>query len=186
MGQALRVLKKMKKVVFLDRDGTINVDTGYVHLVSQWQFTDRAIEALKMLQDATFTLVIPTGQSGIGRGMYDEAAMHALHKHTQTLLEEHRIHIAAIAFCPHHPDAGCQCRKPNPGMAQQIERTIGPIDYAKSWMIGDKLDDVGFGKAIGANTALIKSRYWNEDDITQQPDIIALSLYEAATQILES
>lgn len=174
----------MKKVVFLDRDGTINVDTGYVHLPSQWQFTNRAIDALKMLQDAGFTLAIATGQSGIGSGMYDEAAMHALHRYMQALLKEHDVHIAAIAFCPHRPDEGCHCRKPNPGMAQQIERVIGPVDYTSSWMIGDKLDDVGFGKAIGVNIALIKSRYWNEADITQQPDIIVESLYEAAEKIV--
>lgn len=174
----------MKKVIFLDRDGTINVDSGYVYLVEKWQFIDHAIQALKMLQDKGFTLAIATGQSGIARGMYDEAAMHALHDHMDTLLKEQGVHIDAIAFCPHAPEDNCECRKPKPGMAKQIEEHIGPIDYANSWMIGDKLDDVGFGKTIGAKTALIKSRYWNKNDIRLSPDIVVSSLYEAAEKIL--
>lgn len=175
----------MKKVIFLDRDGTMNVDTGYTHLASDWQFTDRAVDALKMLQDAGFVLAIATGQSGIGRGMYDEAAMHALHADMNALLKEQEIHIDAIAFCPHIREDNCECRKPKPGMAKAIERQIGSIDYANSWMIGDKIEDVGFGKAIGVKTALIKSRYWNEEAIIQQPDFIVPSLYKAATKILE-
>lgn len=174
----------MKKVIFLDRDGTINVDTGYVYLADEWQFTDKAIQALKMLQDKGFTLAITTGQSGIGRGMYGEQAMHALHDYMNTLLKEQGVHIDAIAFCPHIPEDNCECRKPKPGMAKQIQEQIGSIDYANSWMIGDKLDDVGFGKTIGTKTALIKSRYWNENDIKLSPDIVVSSLFEAATNIL--
>lgn len=175
----------MKKVVFLDRDGTINIDTGYVHLVSEWQFADKAQEALKMLQDSGFTLAIATGQSGIGRGMYDESAMQLLHTHMNAVLSQSSVHIEAIAFCPHAPQDNCECRKPRPGMAKAIEQQIGSIDYVHSWMIGDKLTDVGFGKAIGAKTALIKSRYWKEGESNNSPDIIITSLYEAAIQILQ-
>ncbi len=174
----------MKKVIFLDRDGVINVDTGYVHMVTDWQFTPQAPEALKLLQDNDFALAIVTGQSGIGRGTYDEIAMHELHRHMNTLLQETGVHIDAIAFCPHIPEDNCECRKPKPGMAREIERQIGLIDYANSLVIGDKQSDVGFGKAIGAKTVLVKSRYWEEGDITEQPDSIVESLWEASQKIL--
>lgn len=173
----------MRRVALLDRDGTINVDTGYTHLPSEWQFTDRAPQALKMVQDAGFALAIVTGQSGIGRGMYDEATMHALHAYMRQQLAPYGVHIDAIAFCPHIPEDNCQCRKPKTGMAKMIEQQLGPIDYTNSWMIGDKVEDVGFGNAIGVHTALITSRYWKEDEIKEKPEYIVASLYDAATRI---
>lgn len=174
----------MKKVVFLDRDGTINVDRGYVSLVEDWEFEDGVIQALTALQAAGFTLAIVTNQSGIGRGMYEEDAMHKLHAHMNKLLADAGVTIHALAYCPHAPEDNCECRKPQPGMAKIIERQIGAIDYANSWMVGDRPADVGFGKAIGAKTALIKSSYWNENDIKLAPDIVVSSLFEAVPEIL--
>jgi D-glycero-D-manno-heptose 1,7-bisphosphate phosphatase len=173
----------MHKVIFLDRDGTINVDHGYVHEIAKWQFTDRAPQALKKLQDAGYTLAVITNQSGIARKYYSEAAMNTLHDHMLRELAQQGVEIAAIAFCPHDRDSTCDCRKPSPGMARQIEEKIGPIAYGESWTIGDKEADVGFGKNIGTKTALIQSTYWQPEKLTQQPDMIINSLYEFAENV---
>lgn len=172
-----------KKVVFLDRDGTINVDTEHWWKKEEWGFTDQVPQALKSLHDAGFTLALVTNQGAIELGLYTSADVESLHQYVQELLEPHDVQIDAIAFCPHSSQTQCECRKPKTGMAKQIEAQIGEIDYPNSWMIGDKPSDLMFGKGIGARTALIRSGYWHDDDLPAQPDIIVKSLYEASSAI---
>lgn len=175
----------MLKVVFLDRDGTINVDHGYVHKIEDWEFTPKAPEALKMLQDAGFALAIITNQSGIAQGLYTEADMKKLHQYMEVELAKAGVKLSVITYCPHSRDKNqCDCRKPLIGMAKQIEEKIGPIDYAASWTIGDKEADLMFGKTAGTKTALLRSRYWKEGELAEQPDIVADSLYEVAQGIV--
>ncbi|MDD5110303.1 MAG: HAD family hydrolase [Patescibacteria group bacterium] len=175
----------MQPVIFLDRDGVINVDHGYVHRVEDWEFTPQAVEALQMLQQYGFALAIATNQSGIGHHRYPAADMHAVNRHMVNLLAPHGITIAAIAFCPHRRDGDCTCRKPKTGMTEQIERQLGPIDYPRSWSVGDKLADIEFGRALGTHRALIRSRYWQESDLKEKPDCIVNSLFEAAKIITQ-
>lgn len=178
----------MRKAVILDRDGTLNVDHGYVYRKEDWQFTPGAPEALKKLQDAGFVLTIATGQSGIGRGKYSEDDMHTLHTHMRALLKDSAVVIEAIAFCPHAPEEGCVCRKPGLGMYTQLVDAVGPIDSAQSWMVGDKLDDLRFGVAADLNTVLLKSRYWHEDELVAlnvKPTFVAATLHEAAKFIVK-
>lgn len=173
-----------KKVIFLDRDGTINKDRDYVYLVEQWEWTPGAQEALKKLQSAGYTLTIITNQTSIGHGFYTLEDMHRLNEYMRSELEKVGVQLAAIAFCPHRKDAGCDCRKPKTGMAKQIEAKIGPIDYAASWTVGDKDKDVGFGKGVGTKTALIRSEYWTEAGLDgNRPDLIVASLAEFAQKI---
>lgn len=174
----------MGKVIFLDRDGTLNVDHGYIHKLEDWQWQPGAKEALYQLQQAGYQLVVVTNQSGIGHGLYTQADMEALHQHVIAELTNSGIALAAIAFCPHCRDGQCDCRKPRTGMIRQVRDKIGQVDYAQSWMIGDKLADVGFGKALKAKTALIRSTYWAEDDLPVQPDLVVGSLKEAADRIV--
>lgn len=175
------------KVVFLDRDGTINVDDGYVYKIADWQFTPQAPEALKSLQDAGYALAVITNQSGIARGLYTQENMQELHRYMTSQLAERGVTIDAIAVCPHDRDQNdCECRKPRIGMARQIEQVIGDIDYPNSWTVGDKEADVGFGKNAGTKTALIRSKYWKEGQVTEQPDMIVNSLYEFAQNIISS
>lgn len=177
----------MKKVVFLDRDGTINVDHGYVYSRDQWQWTEGVFEGLQLLQQAGFVLAIITNQSGIAHGFYLEEDMHALHAFMTSELQKHGVTIAAIAFCPHGRDQlDCDCRKPRIGMAKHIEAKIGAIDYASSWTIGDKIADLEFGKNAGTHTALLESTYWKKDELTLTPDIVAESLLKAATRITQN
>lgn len=172
-----------KKVIFLDRDGTINVDHGYVSKKEQWEFVPQAIAGLKLLQDAGYALAIITNQSGIARKLYTTADTRSLHEYMNNTLAREGVTIDAIAFCPHDRDSTCDCRKPQPGMARHIEEQIGAIDYARSWTIGDKIADLGFGIHTGTKTALIRSRYWHDSDLTHSPDLITDSLYKAAQYI---
>lgn len=172
-----------KKVIFLDRDGAINVDHGYVHTIDDWQWTDKIFEALRLLQEAGFRLVVITNQSGIGQGLYSQQDMQVLHDFMQAELQKQGIQLADIQFCPHTRDGKCDCRKPKTGMAKKAEEKIGPIDYTASWTIGDKIADLQFGKTLGTKTVLIKSTYWTEDTLTEKPDLTVESVYEASLAI---
>lgn len=174
-----------RPVIFLDRDGPINVDHGYVAKKEDWTFAPRAPQALKLLHDAGFILSIITNQSGIAQGYYTTHDMRELHHYmNEQLQKEVGITIEAIAFCPHDRDSTCDCRKPQPGMAKHIEEQIGAIAYEKSWTIGDKMVDVGFGQHLSTHTALIRSEYWQTAELTTPPDIIVDSLWQAAQQIV--
>lgn len=172
-----------RKVIFLDRDGTINIDHGYVFEVARWQLIDRTVEALQQLRKAGYSLAIITNQSAIGSGKYTEEDMHALHEYMTQQLTAEGVTIDVIAYCPHARDAGCLCRKPGTGMATTVEAALGSIDYAASWTVGDKEADVGFGQAKGMQTALIRSRYWSPETLQVQPTLMVDSLWEFAQYV---
>ena len=174
-----------RKVAFLDRDGTINVDRGYVYRPEDWQFTERAVEAIALLRSAGFAVAVITNQSGIAAGYYTLDDLHRLHCYFQEELARAGTCVDAIAFCPHGAAENCDCRKPLTGMSSQVEQALGePLDYAASWTIGDKPADLGFGRALGTRTVLLRSRYWNEAELPQPPDLIADSLIKAVEAIL--
>jgi D-glycero-D-manno-heptose 1,7-bisphosphate phosphatase len=174
------------KVVFLDRDGTLNEDRGYVDHIQDWQFTDRAVEAVRMLRDAGFAVALVSNQSGIARGLFTVADVDELHAQVRELLVRGGADLDAVAYCPHGPDEGCGCRKPRPGLAREVERQLGrPSDHAASWTVGDKPSDLGFGVALGTRTALLRSRYWSNGELEPPPDILADCLYEAARFLLD-
>ena len=173
-----------RKVIFADRDGTINVDHGYVSEIARWEFLDRAPEALHTLKDNGFLIAVASNQAGISDGKFTEEDVHRLHAHMTGELKKSGVILDAIAFCP-HGRTGCNCRKPKPGLAKIIENAIGPVDYAASWVVGDKVSDIEFGKNIGTRTALIRSRYWQPGALTTHPDIIVDSLWEFAQILLK-
>ena len=176
----------LQKIIFLDRDGTINVDDGFVHDIASWRFVEGAIEGLKGLNKAGFKLVVITNQSGIGHGMYQEADMNLVHDHMREELRREGVSLAAIVFCPHRRDAGCDCRKPKTGMAEQVKKQLGAFALYDSWTIGDKEADVGFGQKVGTKTALIRSRYWQENNLVDEPDLVVDSLAEFARRVTEN
>ena len=171
------------KVAFLDRDGTINVDNGFVHRIDDWQLIPAAEAALMILQAAGFRLAVVTNQSGIAAGMFTSADVEKLHAHMCEQLAQSGIQISAVAFCPHSPTKNCECRKPRLGLAQVVGSQLGePIECSSSWTIGDKIGDIEFGRGLGTKTALIRSRYWTESD-HPDADLIVNSLYDAAQKI---
>jgi D-glycero-D-manno-heptose 1,7-bisphosphate phosphatase len=168
------------KVVFLDRDGTINIDHGYVHKIEDFDFCPGALAAIYALRVLGFKLALVTNQSGIARGMFTEQDVTTVHRHLQQILHDNWKIPIAIACCPHSPSDHCTCRKPAPGLTKEIEARIGPIDYANSWMIGDKLTDAEFGKRIGATPLLIRSRYWK----TPPKDVTVVDSLLEATRVI--
>jgi D-glycero-D-manno-heptose 1,7-bisphosphate phosphatase len=140
---------------FLDRDGVLNVDRGYVHRPEELEFIPGATEAVRLLNEAGYRVVVITNQSGIARGLYDEAAMHRLHAHMREQLATQGAHIDAFHHCPHHPHGRvpefaivCECRKPKTGLLEQAAQDH-PVDRGRSFLIGDKDDDIAAASAFG-------------------------------------
>lgn len=173
-----------KSVIFLDRDGTINVDHGYVHRIQDWEFIPGSIDAILRLRFAHYAIAIVSNQSAIAAGKYTLEDVTRLHAFVRAEFARHSATIDAIAICPHSSVNNCDCRKPRPGLARQIEKQLGhSIDYATSWTVGDKISDIGFGRALGTRTILLRSRYWQPGELTFQPDRIADSLLGASQTI---
>lgn len=144
----LRSGQSKRPAAFLDRDGVLNVDTGYAHRIDQLEWITGAPDAVKLLNEAGYTVIVVTNQSGIARGLYDEVAVHRFHAHMQDALKPQGAHIDAFYYCPHHPDGtveaftvDCQCRKPATGMLEQAAREW-PIDLGRSFLIGDRDGDM--------------------------------------------
>ena len=144
-----------KIAVFLDRDGVINQDTGYVSCVDDFHFIDGTIEALQILKKKGYCLVVVTNQSGIARGYFTEEQFMSLTEWMDWSLADRDADLDGIYFCPHHPTAGvgeyrqeCTCRKPAPGMLLDAAKDL-KIDLANSYMVGDKAGDLQAAKAAG-------------------------------------
>jgi D-glycero-D-manno-heptose 1,7-bisphosphate phosphatase len=162
----------LRPVAFLDRDGVINVDHNYVHRVDQLEWIDGAAEAIKILNDASYLVIVVTNQSGIARGFYAEVTLAIFHDHMRRHLADRGASIDALYYCPHHPDGTvaafarrCDCRKPGSGMLEQASRDFS-IDPAASFLIGDKDIDMEAAAAFGI-------RGWKFDaSIQSLPDLV--------------
>jgi D-glycero-D-manno-heptose 1,7-bisphosphate phosphatase len=152
-----------RRAVFLDRDGTINVEINYLHRIADLDLIPGVPAAIRALNDAGLLVIVVTNQAGIARGYYDEAALHALHEHMAEALATEGAHIDGFYFCPHHPDFSgpCACRKPRPGMLLQAAEDHR-IDLAQSWMIGDSAGDLGAARAAGCRAVLVRTGYGRE------------------------
>jgi len=140
---------------FLDRDGVLNVDHGYVHRIEELSWIDGAPESVRLLNEAGFRVVVITNQSGIARGHYDEDAVARFHAHMQDFLRARGARIDAFYVCPHHPEGtvalyaiDCECRKPKTGLLEQAARECA-VDRARSFVIGDRDGDVEAAAAFG-------------------------------------
>lgn len=145
------------KLIVLDRDGVINHDSdAYIKTVDEWQPLPGAIAAIARLHQAGWTVAVATNQSGLARGYYDEAELHAMHDKMRALLAEQQADIGLIAFCPHGPNDGCDCRKPNTGLLLQIaEHYDSSLEGV--WFVGDSLRDLQAAVAVGAQPVLVKT-----------------------------
>ncbi|MFH1850502.1 MAG: D-glycero-beta-D-manno-heptose 1,7-bisphosphate 7-phosphatase [archaeon] len=172
------------KAALIDRDGTINADIGYLNKPEEWQFIKGAEKALKRIQDAGFRLVIITSQSGIGRGYYSVDDMHRVHEHMKGLLAGHGVRIDGIYFCPHRPDEGCRCRKPDTLMIEDAQRDFG-LDLRSCYVIGDKTADIKMGQNAGCRTILVMTGKGGRDgEFDARPDFVAEDIARAA-EIIE-
>jgi len=167
--------------VFLDRDGTLIEDVGYLSDLDDLHIFPFTGDAVRLLKQSGFLIIVVTNQSGIGRGIYDESAMHSIHHEIQRNLGGA---VDAFYFCPHVPDAGCRCRKPGLGMIEAASADF-EIDLESSWMIGDKSIDIETGKEMGGRTALVLTGYGrrHQQMLIRSPELISEHLGAAADEI---
>ena len=151
----------MTKAIFLDRDGTIIVDKGYLGNPDGIEFIPGVLSALRRFQEAGFLLIMVSNQSGIGRGLFTETAYHAVQRRFDALLRASGIRFAGYYHCPHAPDENCACRKPKPLLAF-VAAEKHHIDLFESYMIGDKDSDIAFGKNFGAKLSFRSIREFLE------------------------
>lgn len=159
----------MRKAIFLDRDGVINVDHGYVGKIQDFEFLPGVIDSLAYLKRSGFLLVLVTNQSGIARGFYTEQDFHTLTAHMQNVLQEHDASFDGVYFCPHHPQAqieayrqNCSCRKPLPGMFIQAQQELN-IDMANSWMVGDHASDLKAAQAANISNLVLVGEHLEKE-----------------------
>jgi D,D-heptose 1,7-bisphosphate phosphatase len=155
---------RRRATMFFDRDGVLNHDAGYTHLIEDFRWMPGAIEAIKLCNDRGWLVIIVTNQAGIARGFYDEESVLALHRWMQEHLRQHGAHVDAIYICPHHPEGtvkelaiACDCRKPEPGMLRLALQEWPGIDVSSSWMIGDKPSDLEAAAKVGIRGRLFES-----------------------------
>ncbi len=146
-----------KKVVFLDRDGVINKEVGYLHKIEDFEFIKGVFDACLYFQSLDYQIIIVTNQSGIERGYYSENDFHIVNNWMLEQFKDQGVDILDVFFCPHGPESNCDCRKPKPGMFNQANDKHD-INIKNSWMIGDKEADIQAANAAGIqNTILVKS-----------------------------
>ena len=145
------------QLIILDRDGVINQDSdAYIKTVDEWIALPGAIEAMAQLSQAGWTVAIATNQSGLARGYYSEPTLHAMHAKLRALVQAAGGELGYIAYCPHGPDDGCNCRKPLPGLLEQIAAHY-QTDLTDVWFVGDSLRDLEAAVAIKAKPVLVKT-----------------------------
>lgn len=186
------------KAVFLDRDGTINEEVGYVNHIDRFILLPRVGEAIRTLNQNGFKVVVITNQSGVARGYFPESLIHLVHQKMKDLLMKEGAYLDGIYYCPHHPEAGeppyrqrCRCRKPNPGLVEKAVEDLD-IDCSQSYLIGDRGKDIEFGHLIGTKTILVLTGYGKGDwefygnRWERKPHYVAQDLYEAVQWILRN
>lgn len=144
----------MNKAIFLDRDGTLNYDAGYTHKIEDWRWLPGAKTGLKKFYDAGWTLIVVSNQSGIGRGYYKREDLARLENWLNGELAKEGIKISAWRYCPHLPNEGCACRKPEPELLLGAAKELN-VDLKRSWMIGDRMTDARAGLNAGCRAGLI-------------------------------
>ena len=145
------------KLLILDRDGVINVDSdAYIKSVEEWIPLPGSIEAIAQLSKSGWTVAIATNQSGIARGYYDVATLDAMHARLRELVAQQGGEVGLIVYCPHGPDEGCACRKPKPGMLQTIAAHYG-ADLTQCWFVGDSLGDLQAAQTVYSQPVLVKT-----------------------------
>jgi len=188
----------MTIAVFLDRDGTLNVEKGYIRNVDDLELIPGVAQSVRKLNDAGILAILTTNQTGAARGFYDLAHIDALHQRLAELLKaEAGAHLDAVYSCPHLakgivPELAieCSCRKPMPGMILQAVERFPQIDLPKSYMLGDKASDVAFAHNAGCQSVLLKTGYGDRvlagkyQVLDQQPDFIYDAMPLAVEMIL--
>ena len=187
-------IEQKRPAIFLDRDGTITEECGYVNHPSRLKLIRGAGEAIRMCNEHGFLAVVVTNQAGVAHGHFTEAFVRDLHRHLDERFRAGGARIDAFYYCPHMPSARveayrteCECRKPKPGMVLQAQRDLD-LDLGRSFIVGDQWSDLGLGRAAGLKTILVRTGYGPSvealprDGITA--DLVVDTLMDAVSWIL--
>lgn len=172
----------MNKAVFIDRDGTIVKESGYITDIASLELLPNAAQAINEFHSLGFLVILVTNQSAVGRGYITAAKLDKIHKRLRELLWKSRSYLDAIYVCPHHPDEGCECRKPNPGLVRKAMRDH-EIDSSKSYLIGDQRADIELGRREGIRNILVLSGHGEETLREISPDYVVEDILEACRLI---
>ena len=183
----MRIQNGSYGAVFLDRDGTVSEEIGYMYDVSLYRVFPWTGQAIRKLNETGMRVILATNQSGIERGYFTERMVHRVHDRLRHEIERYGAHLDDVYFCPHQSKSDCPCRKPRPGMLYRGHKELG-IDLSNSYMVGDRYLDVRTGVAAGTRTILVmtgdgkrqRERFQGEEI---QPDLFAEDLAEAAELI---
>jgi D-glycero-D-manno-heptose 1,7-bisphosphate phosphatase len=186
----------MKPAIFMDRDGTLSHEVGYVNHLSRFRLYPYAVDAVRLINRSGFLAVVVTNQAGVARGYFPESLVHEVHGALRAAMDKGGARLDGLYVCLHHPSAGeppyredCDCRKPRPGLLRQAEADLG-VDLRRSWMVGDRRNDVEVAWNAGARAALVRSGYglgeltYHAPSWPRQPDLLADHLLEAVQKIL--
>jgi D-glycero-D-manno-heptose 1,7-bisphosphate phosphatase len=185
-----------RPAIFLDRDGTLSHEVGYVNHLSRFRLLPYAVDAVRAINRSGRLAVLVTNQAGVARGYFPEGLIHEVHAHLTAAMESGGARLDGIYTCVHHPTAGtapyrrdCDCRKPRPGLLRQAESELH-ADLARSWVIGDRRGDLELAWAAGARAALVKTGYgrgelaWHGAEWRRAPDLVAEHVLEAVERIV--
>ena len=184
-------MEKKNGAVFMDRDGTINEEVGYLSRMDELKLYPGSAEAIRLINESGMKAVVVTNQSGIARGYITEDFVRSVHERINEWLRADGAHIDGFYVCPHHPVYGngiykqdCNCRKPKPGLLLQAAAEMN-IDLTRSYMIGDMLKDIAAGKKAGARGILVKTGYGSNIVRTDMPAYIAADILDAVHWIMK-
>lgn len=177
-----------KRAIFLDRDGTLNEEVGYICELAQFRLYDFAAEAVRLINEAGWLAIVVTNQSGIARGLLTEESLAQVHERMKSELAQGGAYVDAIYHCPHHPELGappylleCDCRKPKPGLLNRAAEEF-ELDLSACVAVGDRLRDVETAQAVGGRGVLVLTGFGRErmeSESGVQPDHVATNLLEA-------
>ncbi|MDQ3668196.1 MAG: HAD family hydrolase [Acidobacteriota bacterium] len=187
----------MHRAVFIDRDGTISEEVGYINHASRFRVFPYSAAAIKLLNDSGWLAIVVTNQAGVARGYFAEDMIQNIHESLKQEMAATDARIDAIYYCAHHPSVGdppyrldCDCRKPKPGLIRRAAEEFD-IDLAESWVVGDRYGDIELARNAGVNSAFVMSGYgrgeWEHQrqNWHHQPDLTANHLLDAVKRIIE-
>jgi D-glycero-D-manno-heptose 1,7-bisphosphate phosphatase len=185
-----------RPAIFMDRDGTLSHEVGYVNHLSRFRLYPWSVDAVRLVNRAGYAAVVVTNQAGVARGYYPESLVHEVNAALRTAMEGGGARLDGLFVCLHHPSVGeppyrqdCDCRKPRPGLVRRAEKELG-LDLARSWVIGDRHGDLQLAWNVGAKAALVASGYGRGElqhhapRWSRPPDLVAEHLLEAVERIL--
>jgi D-glycero-D-manno-heptose 1,7-bisphosphate phosphatase len=182
----------VRRGAFLDRDGTLIEEAGYLDRLERLAFFPYTVDAIRLLNRSGLAVIVTTNQSGVARGLIDEAFVGAAHHYIADTLALGGARVDGFYYCPHHPHGtieayrrSCDCRKPQPGLLRRAARDLD-LDLSRSFVVGDRADDLQAGIAVGARRALVRTGHGRsqEDTAGASADVVTANLMEAVAWIL--